>query len=391
MKHNYPTVYIHGLGGWGQGTGLYKLIPQNGIIFDLMKALNKNGYEAYAPELSAFAGAWDRSCELWAVIMGGTVDYGKVHSEKYGHKRFGRTYPGIIKDWGTPGDHEKINIIGHSFGGPVVKMFSDIVNNGAIEEVEGTPADELSPFFALSKPQKIHSGTTMTGVNNGTHLASAFGNRGMDVITMVLCCFAGMIGDTVVMKVFDFGLNMWDITTDDPSTCAWFNFRNPLKFIPNAKAYNAHIFDSVAREMQIEHCQGLINPAQKESPEQYYFARRGNRSWNFHGIQIPTLKCTVPNCIVEFITGNIIWPHLKADYSSQEWRDNDGMVNVIGQSAPLTSKYADYTPGMKCEPGMWYNFPVEDKDHFSWAGFFENPVKYYNYNKEMIEFVNNLD
>ena len=67
------------------------------------------------------------------------------------------------------------------------------------------------------------------------------------------------------------------------------------------------------------------------------------------------------------------------------------MVNVIGQSAPLTSKYADYVEGMKVEPGMWYNFPVEDKDHFSWAGFFENPVKYYKYNRDMIEFLNNLD
>ena len=391
MKHNYPTVFVHGLGGWGDTSGLAKVLPPFGLVFDCIKALNKHGYEAYAPDISSFAGAWDRACELWAYIMGGTVDYGKVHSEKYGHNRYGKTYPGVIKDWGTKGDHEKINLIGHSFGGPVLKMFSNIVNYGAKEEVEGTPANELSPFFALSKPQKIHSATTLSGVNNGTHLASAFGKRGMTVISYVLLCFGGLIGDTFVMKVYDFGLNMWGVTTNDTKTCGWFNFRNPLQFVPMAKKYNAHTFDSVAYEMQIETCQNEINPSQKECPDQYYFARRANRSFNFHGIQLPTLKCTIPNNLTELITGNIIWPHLKADFSSKDWRNNDGMVNVIGQSAPLTSKYADYVEGMKVEPGMWYNFPVEDKDHFSWAGFFENPVKYYKYNRDMIEFLNNLD
>jgi len=391
MKHNYPTVYVHGLGGWGKEAGLYKLVPQNGIIFDLIKVLNKNGYEAYCPELSAFGGAWDRACELWAYIMGGTVDYGKVHSEKYGHKRYGRTFPGVVKDWGTPGDHEKINIIGHSFGGPAVKMFSHIVNNGAQEEIDGTPADELSPFFALSKPQKVHSATTLSGVNNGTHLASAFGAKGMTVITYVLLCFAGMIGDTVVMKVFDFGLNMWGVTTDDTKTCAWFNFRNPLKFIPQAKKYNSHHFDSVAYEMQINVAQNEINPNQKESPDQYYFARRANRSFNFHGIQLPTLRGAFPLGVIELITGNIIWPQYKPNFATKEWRENDAMVNVIGQSAPLTSKYEDYVEGMDVKPGQWYNFPVENKDHYSWAGLLENPIKYYKYNRDMIEFINNLD
>lgn len=389
-SNSFPTIYVHGLGGWGQQDGLYKLIPQNGLIFDLSKALNKAGYETYTPSLSPFAGAWDRCCELWAQLMGGTVDYGKVHSEKYGHKRYGRTYPGILKDWGTKGDHEKINLIGHSFGGPVVKMFSDLILNGSAEEIAGTPADELSPLFQKNKPQKLHTVTTLSGVNNGTLFASAFGQKGMTVITYALTGVAALIGDTFVQKIYDFGLDEWGLT-EDPRTCHMFHFRNPLKFLPNMKAYNANLFDSVAKEMQIEVAQDIVNPSQTEGENVYYFARRADRSFGGKFLFLPTLRCCIPCNLTELITGNIIWPHLRENYGvTDAWKPNDGMVNVIGQSAPLTSKFEDYEAGMEVKPGQWYNFPVENKDHFSWAGLLENPWKYFKYNKAMIEFLNGL-
>lgn len=54
-------------------------------------------------------------------IKGGTVDYGKAHAEKYGMKRYGKTYPKpMLPQWGTldeNGDLVKVNLIGHSFGG----------------------------------------------------------------------------------------------------------------------------------------------------------------------------------------------------------------------------------------------------------------------------------
>ncbi len=395
-KHNYPTVFIHGLGGFGQSDGLYRVVPQWGLLkpFDLDAYLNKKGYESYFPSLGPFSGAWDRCCELWAQLMGGTVDYGKVHAEKYGHNRYGRTYEkGLIENWGKKGNHEKINLIGHSFGGPVVKMFTDLILNGCEEEISGTPEGELSDLFKRKKAQRVHSVTTLSGVNNGTLLASAFGKRGMTVITYALTGLSAAIGATPIMKVFDFHLDQWGLTVP-PSELHPGNYklRNPLEFVDKMSVYNSHQFDSVAYEMQIEVCQDLINPSQKEGKDVYYFARRGDVSFNAHPLYLPTLKCDPLSAVTELITGNIIWPHLRRRKYKvrKDWKPNDGMVNVIGQSAPLTSEYTDFKSPKKVKPGIWYNMPVEEKSHLAWAGLLQNPYKYHRYFIDVIDMVNNL-
>ena len=37
--------------------------------------------------------------EFFYQIKGGTVDYGKEHSARHGHARFGRTFPGLYPAW----------------------------------------------------------------------------------------------------------------------------------------------------------------------------------------------------------------------------------------------------------------------------------------------------
>ena len=157
-------------------------------------------------------------------------------------------------------------------------------------------------------------------------------------------------------------------------------------------AYNSHQFDSVAYEMQIEVCQDLINPSQKEGKDVYYFARRGDVSFNAHPLYLPSLKCDPLSAVTELITGNIIWPHLRRRKYKvrKDWKPNDGMVNVIGQSAPLTSEYTDFKSPKKVKPGIWYNMPVEEKSHLAWAGLLQNPYKYHRYFVDVIDMVNNL-
>lgn len=46
------------------------------------------GYEVYTATVGPIVSNWDRACELYAYIKGGRVDYGKIHSEKYGHSRY---------------------------------------------------------------------------------------------------------------------------------------------------------------------------------------------------------------------------------------------------------------------------------------------------------------
>ena len=102
----YPNIFIHGLYGWGSDDGIDSTLPywgsgENNVI----EFLRAHGYECYYPSLGPFNSAWDRACILWAYLFGGQVDYGKVHSKKHGHARWGKVYPGVLKDLGTTEEH----------------------------------------------------------------------------------------------------------------------------------------------------------------------------------------------------------------------------------------------------------------------------------------------
>ena len=188
VYNNYPTIFVHGFLGWGSEDDIDKVIHYWGATRnrDLLAHLREEGFECYNPSVGPFNGVWDRACELYARLMGGRVDYGKVHSEKYGHERYGRTYPGILKDWGTPGNHAKINLVGHSFGGPTVRMFAELIANGSEAERNGTPEEELSGLFKGGNANMIHTVTTLSGVNNGTTYDDLHGQKGMKRVTKIL-------------------------------------------------------------------------------------------------------------------------------------------------------------------------------------------------------------
>ncbi len=90
---NYKFVFVHGLSGWGSYDSQYKIMPYWGMFGgDLMKYLNEQGYDCYAASVSPQGSAWDRACELYAQLTGRIVDYGREHSERCKHERYGTDY-----------------------------------------------------------------------------------------------------------------------------------------------------------------------------------------------------------------------------------------------------------------------------------------------------------
>lgn len=385
---SYPIVLVHGFMGFGEAADFYNYYPYWGFgpHRDLKKHLNKRGYEVFAPSVGPFNSAWDRSCILWAYLMGGTVDFGKVHSEKYGHARYGRTYPGVLKDWGEKGAHEKIEIIGHSFGGPTVKAFADLITNGNKEEREGTPADELSPLFAEHKPQKIHTVTTLSGVMNGTTFASLWGEKGMKAATWAAMMIASMIGDTKAMDHYDMYLDHWGVMPDPKDRT--YKYHSPLAYKDGIKAYAANHMDSVAMEMQVETAQAINKFQTKLDPETYYFCRRSDRSHkNKKGYYVIDKDSSFFICnLAGWFIGRYTAPKLDPYGVDETWFPNDGFVNVIGQSAPFDAPHCDLDDPLKAKPGIWNNLPVEHhKDHISWAGMGEKRKVFFDYFDEMVD------
>ena len=108
----YPTVYVHGLMGWGTRDQIYAVTPYWGLTSDLMPYLTSKGYESYAASVGPLSSAWDRACELYAQLTGTTVDYGAAHAAEYGHARYGVTYDKpLFEGWSAD---KKINLVGHS-------------------------------------------------------------------------------------------------------------------------------------------------------------------------------------------------------------------------------------------------------------------------------------
>ena len=86
----YPTVFVHGLLGWGARDALYRAVPYWGLAAgDVLGYLNACGYDGRAASVGIISSAWDRACELYAQLVGARTDYGVKHAQDFGHERYG--------------------------------------------------------------------------------------------------------------------------------------------------------------------------------------------------------------------------------------------------------------------------------------------------------------
>lgn len=389
MARNYPTVFVHGFLGWGEEEGINKMADYWGVTPDksVVKHMRSLGYEVYAPSVGPFNSVWDRSCILYAYLFGGQVDFGAAHAKKYGHARYGRTFPGVLKDWGQPGAHAKINLIGHSFGGPTIIEFSKLLTKGDEEERLATPEDELSPLFKGGRGNLIHTVTTLSGVNNGTTMSTDMIQKGtariMSYSLLHAICLYGNLKP--VVNFWDFNMDQWGLMKDPEDLKVSFP-GNPLNHLKTMRTFCNNELDNVSKEMGIEGAYKLLEDYYV-NPGTWYFARRAQRSQLvFLDNSLPTSDA-LPFCrLYGYYTGTR-WSRKMArltEDQKREWTPNDGFVNVKGQSAPHNkpSVEADFN-GPFTTPGLWYNLPVERKDHISWNGAQEEKHTYFKYYEDM--------
>ena len=170
-------VFVHGLSGWGSYDDANRRMPYWGMRGgDLMAYLRQEGYDCYAASVSPTGSAWDRACELYAQLAGTQVDYGKAHSAKYRHERFGRDFSAcpLIPEWSGS---TKLVLLGHSVGGATVRLFSELLAHG--DEAE-KKAGADSPFFRGGMEKRIFSIVTLAAPMNGTTAYDLFSDPSFD-------------------------------------------------------------------------------------------------------------------------------------------------------------------------------------------------------------------
>lgn len=305
---DYAYVYCHGLSGWGSYDIQYAVLPYWGMFGgDMIKNLNKQGFKCYSASVDPQGSAWDRACELYAQLMGTKVDYGKAHSEKYGHDRFGTDYSKkrLIPAWSSK---DKVNLLGHSFGGVTIRLLAELMAYGSADEIQATSEGEISQLFTGGKADWVYSITTLAAPTNGT---TAYG-----------------FGDPEFMENKD---------------CAAYDM-----YIDNALAINENI---------------------STQPITYYFAIPcSSTNKTEQGIYVADTELTESMFVSSANEmGQLMGTTPKGFVCDETWLENDGLVNTVSAGAPLNAP-SQALDKSAITPGVWNVAEVYRGDHMAFNG-----------------------
>jgi len=400
----YPYVFVHGLNGWGDSEGEQSVGYWGGTACDLMSELTALGYTCCAPSGNPAGSAWDRACELYAAITGTRVDYGKSHAEKYGHDRFGETYTEpLVAGWGEKDeDHNlrKINLVGHSFGGATVRLFSELMAAGKTEEQNASP-DDCSPLFTGGKADWIFSVTALSAPHNGTTLLYAL-EQPASVIGNALSSLSNLANNVLSGLGFEGSLDLSSILKGVVSDDGLNWIKNVLKL--DSLADLSKQSDSAYYDLTL-HGADELNKTITTLPNSYYFSYAfdgtkdasssifGGLFGNKGRVGDSSAMKFLPLVPVATIIGAYDTNKVNDIPIDSEWLPNDGMVNTISQKAPFNELNADYTEGInywELAKGTWNVMPVMRGDHGTPIGLMQSKDWTLGFYKEQLERIDNL-
>lgn len=373
MKNKYPFVFVHGMFGWGTAIGIDKISPYWGSTTgNLMQYLTGLGYECYAASVGPVSSAWDNACELYAQLTGTRVDYGKAHSEKCNHERFGRKYSKpLFEDFGK----RKIHLIGHSHGGQVIRLLAHLLTYGDQEEKEATDANEISGLFTGGKEDLIVSVTALCTPNNGTTLYDMAEKANIieplgKVADFTMC----VIGRTPVHQRFvDYQLEQYGMTPLRGERKADKIFES----IKRISGGEDHILTDLSFKGAYE-----LNQKIEISKNITYFCYTASGSvgneYKPENINFPLLKP-----ISKLIAKHEL-PEDKYGISFDDsWHENDGLVNTVSGKNPFDEPAREYD-GV-AERGIWNVMPTLICDHGEAAGLMANKNQLHSFYENLSE------
>ena len=349
-------IFVHGLSGWGSYDKTYQTMPYWGMLGgDLMKYLRAQGFSCYAASVAPDGSAWDRACELYAQLSGTVVDYGKAHSERCGHARFGRDYSEepLIPDWESG---KKLVLLGHSFGGATIRLFSEILSNGAEEEQED---GELSDFFRGGQGDRIHALVTLAAPTNGTTAYDLHTDASFDP-------------DTVKVSRWD---NFWGNF-----------FSSRKKAVPDGRIDE----DYAAFDMYIDNALALNERISTLSGTYYFAVPCSATEASGDGRQQPIRSIMEAMFLRSSAQmGRYTGTTAGGFVIDEAWQENDGLVNTVSAMAPLGAPSTAYDPE-DLAPGIWQIMPTYHGDHMSLQGGMTKRNDVRSFYLELLEMLDGL-
>ena len=388
---NYPFIFVHGFLGWGEDEGINEDLSYWGATScNLMKNLKEEGYNCFDASVGPFSSNWDRACELYAQLTGSTVDYGEAHSLAHNHLRYGRTYEKpLIEDWGEKDGNgliNKINLIGHSFGGNTIRLLAGLLAEGDEDEIAATPADNISPLFTGGKADWVNTVVTICSPNNGTTLDYIVNKLGIATsLEYLLFTYAGIMGRSLANGYVDFHLEQFGLTEipggDNSSKTVW----DAISVIME------QTYDCVEYDLSPEGAKAL-NDKIGIADNVYYFSYAFQTTYtdiftNKFELPLPsTLAILQPFAAM---MGN--YPENNyTDYEIDEsWLPNDGLVNVKSALYPFDDPAKAYEAN-NIQTGIWNVMPLSTGDHGNAIGIGIPENETMNFYNGMLNMINNL-
>ena len=357
FRTNYKYIFVHGLSGWGSYDTANKFIKywgmQNG---DLLRYLNKQGFDCYSASVSPKGSAWDRACELYAQLTGTVTDYGKEHSERCKHERYGKDFSKkpLIDSWDS---ENKINLLGHSFGGATVRLLAELMANGSEAEKNATDSGDLSPLFAGGKADWIYSVTALAAPHNGTSAYEA-GELDVDIddeLTFMQKKMSDLVGGATSKS--DDGRAEYDYADFD------LRIDNAFRLNDSISTLESTYYFSFPCSSTVKNSEGTYSPETDITETMFVKSSR----------LMGMCKCTTEG-------GFEI---------TEEWFENDGLVNTVSAKAPSNAPQTPYDKN-NVEPGIWIIMPTYHGDHMSLQGGLMKKNDVRDFYAEHLSMINSL-
>ena len=372
---NYTYVFFHGVIGWGDYNPLFrKYLPYYGLLsYDVCDYLEMNGFDCCTVSNSILRGTWDRACEAYAQLTGTRVDYGEAHSKEHHHERYGKDYSKnpLVKNWNS---ENKINIVGHSFGGEAVRMFLELLANGSEKERETTTDGTLSSLFEGGKADWVYSLTALSTPLNGTSLMECRNNFD---------------------EIFDNALkNDNDIYfTNEIENSSSLAFSKIMKsFLKLASDMTKMGECSSAYELSVD---GAVEMNRHIGFENnvYYISRPTSvtEKDKFSNYQVPRITTDSALWMSSYYMGRTLCTTEGGYVIDKSWLENDGLVNTISEIAPFDDKYKNVELNAEeIEYGRWNTLPVVKCAHTEVVGglFKVDDIRAYYY--DLCDMINKI-
>ena len=391
FKTDYPYIFVHGMGGWGPNDPFYDLSPYwggglgIGSGTDLIEMLNEQGVEAYAPSVGPLSSAWDRACELYAQLTGTVVDYGEAHSKAHNHARYGFSYEGK-PTMGEPWDlNEKINLVGHSFGGATVRLLVSLLAYGDEDEIAAT-GDGTSELFKGGH-DCVHSCITLSAPHNGSQVANILFDPKvtMVLISAVLNIIGATFGNDFL--VFSLQLGQFGLTPGQGKARACLSPKKIWDF------YKAD--DNCGYDMTLRGAAELNEKIRLAENTYYYsYSTVNSTEGKLLGYQLPQKGLNPIFYISSVMLSATKGFTVDGIRMEGDWVVNDGIVPLASALYPTVDadtalSFEESLKNGKIGTGRWYYFePMVGTDHFDFCGTKDYPVSFEDFYFGMIENAN---